>query len=283
MKLQSMITLLGAALVTAALPTAAQQTGGALTDRGNWMPPPPPPVNLPEGVIALRTEMQTLRTELAASRAELLASLAGVTREEFAAAMEAWSLENADKFEAVKDIAETIRDIMQDFVPERPTPPVIPQEVLDLRAALHDVRVALGDSRKEAIDGLTDPADIRAAIEAWREVNADAIAAMEALAAELRTAMEAIRPVHTPRPLPQVNAALAQLREQVRTNHEAMKTIRQQLNAGLQAATTPEERQAAIRDFREAQRTYMQQLKELKRQNRVGDGDISGGERRPGG
>jgi DNA repair exonuclease SbcCD ATPase subunit len=277
-------TILTLSLISLGLSTLLAQTGpgpGGPPDRDPAVTPMFP---LPPEVQVLREELQALRADLHAARGELIESLGpDATREEVQAALAAWHEANAAAIAEVQTLAAEIREIVQASRPDRPVrpvqPPAVPDEILALRTELTDLRKELGESREAAVAGLTDPAEIRAAMLAWREANAEAIAAMNDLAAEIRAWFQANRPVRAGR---DVGPAMTAMRERFQQNAGEMRQAREQLGAQLRGAATAEERQAIVEQFREDQRQLMQERKELRRQERL-DGDIPGGARRPGG
>lgn len=249
--------------------------------------PPPLPEDLDpevyEAITTLHTEIVAMRQALAESRAAALAELDDdATREERIAALTLWREENASTIEDLHTLTEELRSIIAENRPDRPFVE-IPEEILALRTELRERRVALAQSRREAILTLgEDPTDeeIRAAIEAWRTENADEIAAVRALSQEIRDWFRENRPhrqgaFDTPR----MEQRRGEFRENVRAMHASRQELRNQLgNPDL----TEEERHHLIQNFREQQRELMRERQMLKRQERIDQGGV-GGDRRPGG
>jgi len=138
-----------------------------------------------------------------------------------------------------------------------------------LRAELHAILEGLEDPTREAV---------AAATQAFRQANADRIAAQRELSQQIREAIAQNRP---DRPLPVIPDEVKALMDQFRAKQAEMQAARQELHAALEGATD-EERAALLAAFREAQRERMGELKELRQQLR----DLRGsapGDRRPGG
>lgn len=157
----------------------------------------------------------------------------------------------------------------------------VPEDILALHEAMLAEREALRASRETAIEGLTDEAEIRAALEDWRAENQEAIDDIRANAQQVRDWFRANRPE---RPGAGQTDGMRQRRLQFRANVAEMQLERHQLRLQLQDPDlTEEEREALIQAFRDENRETMQRLRARKRQQRLeGDG---GGDRRgnPGG
>lgn len=249
-------------------------------------PPGRPPFmgEVPEEVKDLHTQIDAIRDSLKTSREAAIASLGeDPTREAVIAAVAVWQTENAATIAEMEGLTAQLRTLIQENRPADPNRPEISEETLQAREALKSRREALADSRREAILGLGEnPTDeaVRAAIEAWRTANADEIAAVEALAAELRDSFRGMRP---DRPGMHQDAGMMARREGFKENAEAMRQNRQELRQQMQDPNlTPEERRALMQQFRDEQKDVLQARRELLRQKRTAESG-AGGDRRPGG
>ncbi|MCC5833417.1 MAG: hypothetical protein JJU20_01675 [Opitutales bacterium] len=163
---------------------------------------------------------------------------------------------------------------------ERPAPGF----VQELREGIHSVREALQGSRAEMLDSL-DGATVeerRAAIAAWREANADQIAQLREMTAEIREVVGDFRERRMERrerpELPEV----AQDRQGLRENTESMREARQNLGQTMrESSLTPEERQAEIEAFRSQQQALIEERKEIRREmrERNANANAAGGRR----
>jgi post-segregation antitoxin (ccd killing protein) len=254
------------------------------------VPPPPPDIippdvgnEIPEEIVLLHQEVKALRDALRDSRQAVLEGLdEDATREERMEALETWRTENSEQIEEVRSLSEELRALVRENRPNGPWVDV-PEEIVALREQLHAQRQVLAESRQQVIAGLGEnPTDeeVRAAIEAWRETNADAIAEAQNLAEQLREWFRANRP---DRPGAAFSPGMALRREAFRNNIREMQQNRMQLRTQLQNPDlTDPERQQIMATFREQQRELMQERKSLKRQQRISQGGV-GGDRRPGG
>lgn len=248
--------------------TQAQQEGpggGSMDPSGEF--------DVPEDIQVLRTELESLKAELKTSRDTLLDELEAseATREEKIVALAEWRTANEDKITAIQDLAEQLRDLVDEYRPDRIE---VPEWIQEKRTELRTLRQQLADSRRAAILALEDPTDaeIRAAIEAWRSENEAQIAATRALAEEIRTWFQENRP-H--RPPPGMSDGMVQRRGQFRQNIQEMRQLRTQL-------MDPNLSEEDYDRIREQQRLLLQERKELMRQKRIHEGD-AGGDRRPQG
>ncbi|NDV62039.1 hypothetical protein G0Q06_06235 [Puniceicoccales bacterium CK1056] len=246
-----------------------------------------PPADLDPEVLAEITELhdavKAIRAELRVSRAAVIEALGpDATHEEKVAALTVWREDNSDTFGELRVLTEELRTLIQENRPDRPVID-IPEDILADREALKARRIALAESRREAILALGEnPTDeaVREAIEAWRAENADEIEAVRVLAKSLRDWFRENRPgrdgrVMTPRML--------QRRLAFRDNVKEMRTNRLELREQMQdPALTDEERKALMQEFRQEQGKLMRERKQLKREERIQQGE-GGGDRRPGG
>lgn len=269
------------------LVSAQGQLGGGPggPPEGPGGPPDRPEVNpnIPEDVLAMRDEVRAMRETLMAERDALIESLGeDATREEIVAALAEWEAENSAALDEMRGRSDELRDAIRE---NRPAgigggPP---EEVLAMRDELVSQRQALAESRREAILALGEnPTDeqVRDAIEAWRAENADALEDVEGLAQQLRDSFRANRPGQAG---PPDNPGLSQRRAEFRENAQAIRQNRQALRTQLRDPELgPDERKAIVEQFRDEQRTIMQERKELRRQERL-DQDVEGGDSRPGG
>jgi murein L,D-transpeptidase YcbB/YkuD len=136
------------------------------------------------------------------------------------------------------------------------------------------MRQELAQSRRATIGALEDPTDeeIRAAVQAWKTENADAITAAQELAQEIRQWFRENRP-H--RPPPEGLHAMHQRRLQFKDNMVQVHDIRQQ----MEALDPDSDEYAALR---EQLRELMRDRKRYMRKRRSDEGGV-GGDRRPGG
>lgn len=158
---------------------------------------------------------------------------------------------------------------------ERPSPEV--QALID---AFRAEQMALREELKVILDALEAPTreDIGAASRAFREANADRIAAQRELSAQIREAISQNRP---DRPRPEIPAEVQALMDAFRVKQAELEAARADLRTALEGATE-EERAALLAAFRAAQRDRMEELKELRRQLREARG-VAPGDRRPNG
>lgn len=247
--------------------------------------PPLPDVDpeVLEEITALHEQVTAIREDLRVSREAVLADLGPeATREERVAALTLWRDENALTFEEMRALTEELRQLIQE---NRPVGPIVdvPDEIIAQRDQVRERRMALAQSRREAILALGEnPTDeaVREAIEAWREQNAAEIEAVQALALQVRNWFRENRPnrpgaFETPR----MTQRRTEFRESIRTLHQNRQQLRTQMR---DPSLTDEERQQLMQAFREEQRDLMRERQMLKRQERLDQGG-AGGDRRPGG
>ncbi len=248
-------------------------------------PPGPPPFRgeVPEEVQDLHTQIDAIRSSLKVSRKAAIALGEDPTREAVMAAVAAWHTDNEATLAEMETLTAQLRTLIQENRPGDTNRPAIPEETIQARDELKTRRDALADSRREAILALGEsPTDeaVRAAIEAWRTANADEIASVEAMAAELRDSFRGMRP---DRPGPHTDAGMVARREGFKENAEALRQNRQELRQQMQdPSLTPEERRTLMQQFRDEQKEVLQARRELLRQKRNAQAG-AGGDRRPGG
>jgi hypothetical protein len=261
--------------------------GTGTGDGGPMFEMPPPPLDVDPEVLAEINELfdavKALREDLADSRALVIEELGpDATREEKIAALAAWHEDNAVTIDEMQTLSDELRTLIQENRPDRPVLD-IPDYIIADREALRERRTDLAESRREAILALGEnPTDeaVREAIETWRTENAEEIAAVQELSKSIRDWFRENRPdrgdrVMTPRML--------QRRLAFKENIQEMQQNRQRLRQQMQdPALTAEERQALMQAFRQQQRDLMQEHKQLKREERIQQGE-GGGDRRPGG
>lgn len=272
----------------------AQQNGPG----GNFDMPPPdsmppdytPPLppegfdgEIPEEIVVLRDEIKTIRDALRVSREAVLEELGeDASRAEKVAALALWREENDASFVEMRTLTEEMRDLIHEYNPDGPWSE-IPDEIILKREDLHMKRTALAESRREAILALGEnPTDeeVRAAVEAWREDNAEAIAETQALAMELREWFRESRPHREP---PVITPGMRHRKQEFRRLTHEVRENRRDLRQDLRNPDlTEEERLELIQVFREEQRELMRERKQLLRQQRLNQGGV-GGDRRPGG
>lgn len=266
------------------------ETQGTVPTPPPDMPPPPPPssdIEVPDELLDLHTQVTELRDALRESRNAVLKALGEeASRDETVAALTSWREDNADAIAQMRELSAELRDAIRE---ERPRPgggnPVIPDEISEMRDTLRNQRIALAESREAVIEALGDEAtddQIRAAIEQWREDNADAIAETRALAAEIRNWFRQNRPDRggnnggPP-------ADVRERRQQFKENASQIRQNRRQFaNAMANPDLSPEERAALREEFRSEQQELIEERKQLRRQERI-DQVGPGGDRRPGG
>jgi DNA repair exonuclease SbcCD ATPase subunit len=269
---------------------AGPGSGGGSGNPSVDVPPSPPDItppefgaDIPEEIVLLHGEVKALRDALRDSRQAALQSLGeDATREERMEALQNWRAENSTEIEDVRELSEELRELIRENRPDGPWVDV-PEEIVALREELQTQRQALAESRQSEIAALGEnPTDeeVRAAIEAWRLANADAIAEAQGLAEQLREWFRENRP---DRPGAAFTPGMALRRAAFRENVREMRQNRMQLRNQLQNPDLSDpERQQIMATFREQQRELMQERKSLKRQQRISQGGV-GGDRRPGG
>jgi DNA repair exonuclease SbcCD ATPase subunit len=247
----------------------------------------PPEVEMPDEIKAIRDEVVALRNELATSRQAVLDALGDdATREERLAALQAWRESDAviADVQAVRDLNLEMREALKELGISAGREPIeLPEEIAAAREELAVLTKELADSRRALVSGLPEDAtlvDRRAALEAWRTANAEAIAELESLRAEVGDWIRDNRPDRGPRP--GVNAHLRDRVQEFRRDAEIMKQARLRLRERLANAETEEQRREILRQFRERYRNLMEERKELKRLERLAGNGV-GGDRRPGG
>jgi len=238
---------------------------------------------MPEEVVVLHNEVQALRETLKESRDALIAELGNeATAAEKIAALALWREENSVTIDELRTLSQELWALIRENRPDGRWAE-IPEVVLTMREELKDARLALAESRREAILALgEDPTDeaVREAIAAWREANADALADVQSLAMELRDWFRDNRPQRPVRPH---SPAMVQRRAEFRDNVAEMRQNRRELAQKMgDPELTPEARREIMQQFREEQRALLQERKALKRQERIDQGGGSG-DRRPGG
>lgn len=291
---QLLITLLAMGLLIGAAQGQMQGPGdGSGSGDGGPAVDVPPEPQLPPlldvdpevlaDITALFDQVKALREELRDTRNAAIDALGpDATREAIIVALEAWRTENAVTIETMQTLSEELRALIDEYRPDGPLMD-IPEAILADREELKDRRVALAESRRAAILALgEDPTDeaVREALEAWRTDNAGEIEAVRELAQSVRDWFRENRPGRHERV---VTPRMAQRRMDFRDNLQAMHQNRQQLRTQMQDPTlTPDERHAIMQQFRQEQKDLMQERKQLKRQERIDQGE-GGGDRRPGG
>ncbi|MGC9452317.1 MAG: hypothetical protein ACP5I4_12820 [Oceanipulchritudo sp.] len=234
---------------------------------------PPAEFEIPEEIVVLRSELESLKVALKESRDALLDELEAneATREEKIVALAEWRAAHEEDIAAIRDLADQLRDLVDEYRPDRID---IPEEIQVKRDTLREMRQDLAESRREVILALEDPTaeEIRAAIEAWRAENQDLIDETRALAEEIRAWFRENRP-H--RPPPGLSEGMVQRRAQFRQNIQEMRQLREQL-------MNPDLTEEQYEQIRMQQRELLQERKTLMRNKRADEGGV-GGDRRPGG
>ena len=265
--MKRLLAFLCAILVTAPFAVAYQNGDGPGDGMGSgWEG------EIPQEILDIRAELDALRTALHADRDELLATLVDATNEERQAALAAWREENADQFQAIHELADQLRALIHEYRPDMHVD--VPPEIQAKREQLREMRQTLAQSRKQAILSLENPTDedIRAAIEAWKVQNQEAIAATQQLSQEIRNWFRENRP---DRPPPAMTQKMAQRKLQFRENMQQVRQLRTQMD-GLD----PDSDEFAA--YRLQLRSLLQERKQLMRDKRADEGG-AGGDRRPGG
>jgi hypothetical protein len=246
-----------------------------------------PPLDVDPEVLAeitgLFDQVKALREELRDTRNAAIDALGpDATKEEIIAALALWREENTVTIDEMQTLSEELRALLDEYRPDRPAMD-IPEEILADREELKERRIALAESRRAVILALgEDPTDeaVREALETWRTENAAEIEAVQELAKSIRDWFRENRPARHERV---VTPRMVQRRMAFRENTQALHQNRQQLRVQMQDPTlTPEERHALMQQFRQEQKDLMQERKQLKRQERIDQGE-GGGDRRPGG
>ena len=265
--MKRLLAILCTLLVTAPFAVAYQHGDGSGDGFGSgW------DGEIPQEILDIRAELNTLKDALHASRDLVLAELGDATHEERLAALAVWREEHEAEFAAIHELASELRALVHEYRPDMHVE--IPPEIEAKRETLRVMRQELAQSRHAAIAALEDPTDeeIRAAVEAWKEQNQEAIAATQQLAREIRNWFRENRPN---RPPPDGLMAMNQRRLQFQENKMQVHTIRQQME-GLD----PDSDEYAA--LREQLREKMRDRKQYMRKRRSDEGGV-GGDRRPGG
>lgn len=250
-------------------------------------PPPAPNVEIPDELVDLHSQVTDLRDSLRESRNAVLESLGEeASRDEIIEALAEWRDQNEDLIENMQDLSEQLRDAIREVRPGPGGGIDIPGEISEMRDNLSDKRDALAESRQSVIDALGDDAtdeEIRAAIQQWREDNADAIAETAALAEEVRTWFRENRPGRGGNDNGGPPAHVLDRREQFKKNANQIRQNRRAMAEAMQDPDlSPEERRNIREQFREEQQDLIEERKQLRRQERT-DQVGAGGDRRPGG
>ncbi|MEX0331981.1 MAG: hypothetical protein AB3N64_11210 [Puniceicoccaceae bacterium] len=265
--MKKLLALTCAVLIAAPLAMAYQHGDGSGDGMGSgW------DGEVPQEILDIRAELDALKTALHADRDALLATLEDATDEERMEALAQWREDHADEFAAIHALADQLRALVHEYRPDMHVE--IPPEIQAKREELREMRQTLAQSRKEAILALEDPTDeeIRAAVEAWKLENQEAIAATRQLAQEIRQWFRENRP-H--RPPPDVTQSMVQRKQRFRENiNEA-----QQLRLQMEGLDPDSDEHAALR---QQLRSLLQERKQLMRNKRIGEGG-AGGDRRPEG
>jgi hypothetical protein len=281
MKFTKLFTLSCALAVGAALPA---QRGPVDPPRGPHRLPPA--FEVPDELQGLADELAAARDALEASRQEVIDALGeDVDRDAIQTAVDAWREANAEQIEAARVLAQELRASIRELGPEeyeRPEREPLPEEVVALREEAKTINEALRASRVALLESLGEDLtreEREAALDAWREENAEELARLDEIRDEVRTYLRENRPDRGDRPGASEEAHAR--REAMRAMSEEMRAARETLRTALEAAETEEERQALIQAFREEWQDEMQERKNLRRLELIGGG--SGGDRRPGG
>ncbi len=168
----------------------------------------------------------------------------------------------------------------QGDVPETPAFPDELKETIDVYKA---EREALRQELREAIAELGNPSkeEVRAVIIAFREENAERIAAQRKLGSEIRDIDREFRGNHPDRPgRPEKPAELVALQDEFRAKQDVLIQARKEFSESIKDLSK-EDRHAAIQDFNNEQRLRHQEQKELRRQIRDQARDNLGSDRRP--
>lgn len=242
------------------------------------------PEDIQSDVDAFRAEQEALRSELEAR----LSELEDPTREDIQAERAAFREENLDRFEAQRELGQQIREDIRTWredegigmgPPERPELPEDLQADIDTHRA---ERQALREELRTVLNSLEDdsPEAREEAIEAFREDNADRIAANRELGAQIREDVEAFREDNGLPTRGDLPPALREARRDIALERQEMRQVREQFRADLASAESEEERLALVQAHREAMREHRAEIRELRRQMRQVAEDLSG-DRRP--
>ena len=230
-------------------------------------------IELPEEVVVLRSELETLRAALKESRDALVAQLEadGATLEAKMVALADWRVAHEGEIDAIQDLADQLRVLMEDY---RPGAIDVPEAIQAKREEMRTLRQQLAESRTAAIAAVEDPTEenVRAALEQWRTANEGTFTQIRTLAQEVRQWFRENRP-H--REAPEVTTEMTQRRQQFQKNIQDVRGIRQQLR---DPQLSDEQRTA----LRQQERDLIRDRKDIMRQRRASETGESG-ERRPGG
>ena len=152
------------------------------------------------------------------------------------------------------------------FRPKQPRPEL--PDALQIQVdAFEAGQKALRDALKTKIDALGDDAtreDVKAAAEAFKADNKDAIEAQMAAGKALHEAIKENRPEHEKVDRPEPPAAVKEKADAVRGFHQQLGKARHDLHKALKDASE-EDRAAMIAAFKAAQKEHHQELKEAKK------------------
>lgn len=167
------------------------------------------------------------------------------------------------------------------IAPERPTLPAELQEMIADHRAMQEALREAREAFNLSLEGLS-PEAVRAAVAAFRAEHAEEIAAVQALAAQIREAMEEFRAANPrpERPIRELPPELAALREQIVAKRDEMIAARDALREQLRNATL-EERRQLHEEFRASQALLQNEIRELRRQMREEAAAIRDANRRP--
>lgn len=145
-------------------------------------------------------------------------------------------------------------------------------EVAEARSDIHDARETLRASREVLMGTLVGKSEeeIRAAVDAWKAEPAN-IEQIKIIRSNMEILHTWFRDNRPDRPDPIVTDEMTRRRLQFRTNTQAIRQLRQQLEAADPDSTEFEDLKAQLR-------TLLQEQKQLMRRRRAGGGE--GGDRR---
>lgn len=244
-------------------------------------PEPTRPVFDPD-IAELRASLAGLQAELAGNRRDLVVSLEGASVEERRIALSQFREENAALVAEIQLLAESIRDSVAEYRPERPERPSVPEEIVASRQELAGLRSELAESRATVLSGLGEDAtrdEIAEALAEWREENAETIEKASDLQSVIDAWFAENRPAQRG-PRHEVDPDLAERRMNFRESARAMRENRAAAREQMRDATA-EEREALIKQLREQQRDLLEERRDLRRMERLHRDP--GGDRRPGG
>ncbi|MFW6354222.1 MAG: hypothetical protein ACOC3I_07555, partial [Verrucomicrobiota bacterium] len=240
-----------------------------------------PTVEIPEGLPADVAEILAMREVL---REEFLAIVQGEyeTGEARAAAIRTWQEANLSSLAALEDAEEALREARENV--DRPDVIDLDEVVEAQMDAFEEAEEALQEELEEILEAEYASEEERAAaITAWEAANADRIAELDELRAELEAQVETALANRGSRPeRAGPSQAVQDLRAQFAAAADELSRRNEELEAALEAGELArEERLARLEQDREARRQAAEEAREAARAEAEAEKDDTG-DRRPG-